>query len=249
MHLLRKGLQLYRHRRFRIADLADNLIGNPTAFPIPRSIRGAMLGLARHFLRMRRLPRPQYWRITEAQMRFFYYRTQIERMVGDWPHTILEIGGGYGGLAGELIRHTRVDQYFLVELPETIPLAYFYLQRCFDGAIQVLCGRDDRVNPGARIVLVAPWKVEALRDKIDLFINTMSFQHMTADAIQYYLGHVDRLETCCLYLVNRDSKRDPSDVPISQYPIPQSYTMSHNEPHLFGAQREVVYERESCPKE
>ena len=42
------------------------------------------------------------YNITESQIRNFYYREEIRKYLGDDLDTIVEIGGGFGGLAGDI---------------------------------------------------------------------------------------------------------------------------------------------------
>lgn len=242
-HLLSHAIRLYRHRPFKLEDIDDNLIGQPTVYSIPKSAKGILAAIGRRYFKLGNFSNPGYYHITEAQMRFLYYRTQISTLVSTSMDSILEIGAGYGGLAAELLQHLSVGRYFIVELPESVPLVYFYLRVCFDCPVQVLYRKEDQVDPSARVVILVPWKLPDLTGEIDLLINTMSFQHMMPESVQFYLSHADRLKVKYLYLVNRDTKLDPTDLIISQYPIPRCYTVPYKKPWLFGPHLEIVYRR------
>ena len=269
--LLRQLVKLYGHRPFELDELDDSLVGQPTAYNFPRLVGEALLKLARSPLgRMpgmkserrylttiqikflhnlilygQRLSKnKESYHVTEAQIRYLYYRGQIGQLIGSSFDTVMEIGGGYGGLAGELLRRSNIRQYLLVELPDAMPLAYFYLKASFDCPIQVLYQPGETVDPDARIVILAPWKLADVSDGIDLLVNTMSFQHMTEENIKYYFAEVGRLAPEWMYLVNRELPSENSYVRISDYPIPDSYATVHHEPWLFSHHREVVLKRE-----
>ena len=243
LHLLKQTLRLYRHRPFRLEDVDDNLIGQPTVCSIPKSVKGVLAAVGHRYFKLRNFKKTDCYNITEAQIRFLYYRMQISTLVGSSMGTILEIGPGYGGLAAELLQHLSIGRYFMVELPKNVPYVYFYLRACFDCPVQVLYRKEDQINLSARIVILAPWMLPILDSEIDLLVNTMSFQHMFAKSLYFYLRHADRLKAKHLYLVNRDTKLDSTDVIISQYPIPRGYEMLYRKPWLFGPHLEIVYAR------
>jgi hypothetical protein len=246
LHLLKMAIRLYLQRTYSLAELNDARVGQPTTYRIPASARGALAGFGRKVLRLKlsRGPWVSWIHVTEAQLRYLYYRRQIQSLVGESFASVLEIGGGHGGLAAELLQHLPIGKYFIVELPEALPLAYFYLRACFDCPIQVLYRAEDVVDPAARIVILAPWKLQELGGEVDLLINTMSFQHMMPESLEFYLRQTDRLKAKHLYMVNRDTKRDPTDLIISEYPIPGAYRKTYCKPWLFGPHLEVVWARE-----
>ena len=153
----------------------------------------------------------------------------------------MEIGGGFGGLAAELVQFLDPPVYYLVELPDALPLAFFYLKSRFSCPIQVLFRPEEKADVSSRIVLAAPWKLDDLEPRIDLAINTMSFQRMDMDNLRYYFGQIDRLGTKRMYLVNRNRKRDLSDVVIDQYPIPGRLKLIKDQRWPFGEHRERFY--------
>lgn len=245
LHLARMLYALHREQPFELRELSDTLVGAPTTFPIPLSLGGFALRKLNAVLGRpgARTGAATHAYVTEVQMRSLYYRKRLHTVLGNQVATVLEIGGGYGALAAETLHHLPIRQYFLVELPESVPLAFFYLKACFDTTIQVLTSPDDAVDSDARVVLLPPWCLPSLRVPITTLVNTHSFQHMMGESITYYLQQAERLRAQYLYLVNRDVKRDPTDVPISQYPFPASYTLTDRRRWVFGPAVEVVYTR------
>lgn len=227
---MRKILRMVRMlllngKRFGISDLEDNGIGNPTPIRVP-------------FISNK---------MTEVKLRSFYYQSQIKAAFGNKLGNVLEIGGGYGALAGELIQRLCVKRYFAVEFPDTLALCYFYLKSLLGGGIRIIYQQGSSFDQDAQVFLMAPWMLPHLNAPIDLTINTMSFQHMNEENLKFYFGQIDRLRSHWIYLVNRNVKRDPTDVPIDRYPIPSVYEMKKDSDYLFtkskpGWLRERVFQ-------
>ena len=200
---------LRRHVRgsgvtLRAGDIRDNAIGHPCGYRVPG------VGL-----------------VTEAALRQAYYRHQVVAMSGTRLGQVLEIGAGYGALCGELFGRGYVQQYFIVDLPENMILEWFYLGTLFGERVHLISHQSQLARlPAEGIVILAPWLLPLLfpvSRPMDLGINTMSFQHMTFTNVAYYFHWLEALRVRRLYLVNRDFKREPSDVETSRYPIPVSY--------------------------
>lgn len=242
LKLLRMGVRLYRRQPFYLSDLDDPCAGSPTCFHIPRTPGDLLIAIARRWFTAR-MRSPRFYRVTEASIRHFYYRAQIERVFGREFDTILEIGGGFGGLCAEVLAHCGVRRFIVVELPDCIPICWFYLSSLFDCRVQALFGLKDELDPEVRIAIVAPWALPSLNCSVDVAINTMSFQHMTRDNLHYYFDELDRLETSRMYLVNRNEVRDRSDVIIDDYPIPPRFRLIEESDYLFSPARPWIKER------
>jgi len=241
--LLRMVMRMRSVGTIRLRDLDDRGPGQPSVFALPMSFAalGAALAGAKGWRE-----RPDVCRLTETQTRGLYYRLRLLKLIGTNPGPILEIGGGYGGLATEVLQHLPTPRYIMVDLPDALPLAYYHMRASFDCEIQVLARRGDVLNPDARIVLAAPWMLPEISTPVGLAINTMSFQHMARANLDYYFAQIDRLGARRIYTVNRDTRRDSTDVPISEYPVPARFTTVHNRPWLFGAHPERVFVDQSA---
>lgn len=216
-------LKLFFYSKFqlKLSNLKDTMIGKP----VPQKILG--------------------YDITESQIRNFYYKEEIKKNIGEDHNIAVEIGGGFGGLAGELLTKLKINQYILVELFDAIPLAYYYLRNLLDDdiKIQVITEDDSVIDNDAKVILMAPNQMSKISSDVTTFINTMSFQHMNEDAIKFYLNHADRLNAKNIFLNNRDWVRDPSDLIISQYPIPKNYKNVVWKKWLYGDHTLAVYKR------
>jgi putative sugar O-methyltransferase len=109
------------------------------------------------------------------------------------PRNILEIGGGYGGLAVKLIRLWSKCHYVIIDLPEASLLQDFYVHECT--GLQPSYGAMDS-HPNASIGSIHLLDVSEadLLDSTtwDLIINTRSMQEMDPRVIQEYFTRIQR---------------------------------------------------------
>lgn len=96
---------------------------------------------------------------------------------------VLEIGGGYGGLAKTLIDAGIATNYIICDLPPNIILTTRFLEAFFPGQISIAGYRE---VPNAKITLCTPWLLETLDVGIDLLVNCLSFQHMSNRNLSHY---------------------------------------------------------------
>ncbi len=125
--------------------------------------------------------------------------------------TVLEIGGGYGTL-GEILLKCKGRKFFYVDvdIPPVSYVATTYLQRVFgaDRVADYRTTRDlDTIDLGALsarydAVVLCPWQLPRVSGKVDLFVNSVSFQEMEPAVVENYAGHVARLGTDRLLLRN-----------------------------------------------
>jgi hypothetical protein len=106
------------------------------------------------------------------------------------PQAVIEIGGGYGGLARVHLTHNPRTSYFICDLEETIFFSAVYLSKHL-GAGKVhlvtttLANKD--VEPG-HVYIVAQSKLEYLDDlQFDYAISQQSLQEMTLKQVTRYL--------------------------------------------------------------
>ncbi len=220
-------MQMYRVNKqckIKMNGLTDNLVGNPCYY---------LLG---------------HRKVTDFCIRMFYYHEKLKQeFSADSIETIMEIGGGFGGLCEKLIssKEFAIKTYILIDLPENLSLSYYYLSNSGLKVKVAVKEKDlDSINITETekvVILLAPWLLPKLSRKVDLFINTMSFQHMTLDNLKYYLSEIDRLKVRKLYLVNREGKRDPSDVVMSKYPISSAYELVKKEAYPLSNHETRIY--------
>lgn len=130
-------------------------------------------------------------RVTSTSIWSAFYTCRLLEICRD-AETVVDLGGGYGHLAEMLAEF--YPHVILVDLPICQALAEEYT---------------------TRVDLRMPWQEWGG----DLLINTMSMQHMTLANLEFYGGRIADSGFQHLYLVNRTTRKDPTDTPIDEYPF------------------------------
>ncbi|MYM70404.1 putative sugar O-methyltransferase [Pseudoduganella sp. FT55W] len=153
-----------------------------------------------------------------------YYATAISRLTRSKSHrTVLELGGGFGGLGYFLLRDNPDLTYIDVDLPENMALtAYYLLNACPDKKI-ALYGEVDLktadLSQYDAIVLPNFAIAELPSGTVDLCFNSYSLAEMSLDTVDNYIAHFNRLATKYIYHINHT--RIPP-VKADEFPIDYS---------------------------
>ena len=108
--------------------------------------------------------------------------------------TLLEIGGGYGGLCYQIFRRTKKVRYINVDLPESLYLAYYFLRKSmpkkqikwvFDGLT------ENNLKEGS-IFFVPAQTAKKITCKVDVVFNCHSLSEMSKKAVNGYMQMIDR---------------------------------------------------------
>jgi len=138
------------------------------------------------------------------------------------PHTVLEIGGGFGTL-GEILGTMGIDaaRYIDIDIPPTLLIADYYLGKVFgrqslatwEDVERVAAISIDELPPRA---VLAPWQLPKLHGKIDLFVNFISFQEMEPSVVSNYLSLVAGLapEYVILRNIREGKQRRSAERPL-----------------------------------
>ena len=150
--------------------------------------------------------------VTEPILRHAYYVRQLTEIfpeIGGESLTVMEVGAGYGSLAGLLKRRNPKLKFILTDLPERLALQAFYLTKSFPDARIHVCAEKDRFHfHDADFELIPTWKLPELPDNsVSIAINTHSMQEMTNAQVRYYLDIIDRVTSSGFYCVNRYEKQ------------------------------------------
>lgn len=140
-----------------------------------------------------------------------YYATSIQHLLASKDagrKTILEIGGGYGGLAYFLNRNIPNLTYIDLDLPENMALTAYYLLCCFPEKKILLYGEDSLDNIGNYDIAVLPnFCLDQLKaGSADLVFNSYSLAEMAPDTIQYYVSKIRSIATQYIFHVNHTNK-------------------------------------------
>ncbi|MCA0374284.1 MAG: putative sugar O-methyltransferase [Gemmatimonadetes bacterium] len=108
---------------------------------------------------------------------------------------ILEIGGGWGRVPEMLMRlfPGKVEYVMVDAVPISLVSAEAYLRAMLPEATFGSLARGDSYQPGSYDVYFVPsWELEQLGTaRFDVVINIESFQEMTQERVDYYLGWFD----------------------------------------------------------
>lgn len=176
---------------------------------------------------------PGIGHVTEASLRYSYYALQVLDIVGP-EATVLEIGAGVGGLCSKIHELGFRGRYLITDLQINATLISANLGTALGERFGRYWRREDRSELDRPVVFVAPWLLGELTEKVDICINTASFQHMTMANLKYYGRHLNRLESEYIFHQNRTSVRDPTDVPVDDYPFRGDFNVVWRRPSMLG---------------
>jgi len=107
---------------------------------------------------------------------------------------VLEIGGGYGGLALALQRILKPRQYVICDLPESLLMSGLYLFFAQQVPVRLLQETDGSADENAGELLLVPnYLFGRLAGEFDLIVNTLSMSEMTAHQASTYGAGLSRL--------------------------------------------------------
>jgi len=127
---------------------------------------------------------------------------------GQERHVILEIGAGWGGLAYTFKTLLPDTCYILTDFPELFLFSATYLMTLFpDAKVAFVTGGANEIK-GAwadyDFVFVPNTMQQDIRpERLDLTINTVSFQEMTSEQVRAYVALAAGLNCPILYSLNR----------------------------------------------
>jgi len=135
------------------------------------------------------------------------------------PLRILEIGGGYGGLAMLFNESGHCRQYVIVDLPESLIYAHTFLKLTFPEADIRLCATESDVahmGDAAFVLVPAQLSGKLAGEKFDVGLSTGSFQEMPASTARGYMHllqnvlNIKYFYSINYYLENKDLNRETS---------------------------------------
>jgi putative sugar O-methyltransferase len=126
-----------------------------------------------------------------------YYATKIRSLLSPSAHqVVIELGGGFGGMAYYLIRDNPKTTYVDFDLPENLALASYYLLKAFPELPSTLFGEAEltpQLLNESRIVLMPSFEIQKLQDRsVSVSFNSYSLAEMSPSAVQEYISHIAR---------------------------------------------------------
>ena len=138
----------------------------------------------------------------------------------DRRHVILEIGGGYGGLAHQLSRLCPNTTYIILDLPETLLFSASYLGTLNPRKSVYLYDKETVASSLAPsgvnewdFILLPNYKLEALRGmRFELVINILSLQEMQERQVALYLDFIR--DTCDGFFYSNNQDRQERNLEL-----------------------------------
>ena len=157
----------------------------------------------------------------------YFYAVKINQLCEKSKHSkkrVVEIGGGYGGVASFLMKNKGVDQYIGYDLPENLALATYTLMTIYPEEDFVLYGEQAAGKPdfdGKRFVMLPAHSIENPQcEDVSVGFNSFSFSEMSFKTAKNYIDLLCDAGVNYLYHVNHvKNSRTSADrlVPTDNY--------------------------------
>ncbi|MEI9919615.1 MAG: putative sugar O-methyltransferase [Bacteroidota bacterium] len=171
-----------------------------------------------------------------------FYATQIGRLLSDESgrKAVMEIGGGFGGMAYFLVRDNPDISYVDVDLPENMALTAYYLMHAFPDKKILLYGEGEITREAIHnhdIVLLPNFSITSLPNQsANLVFNSYSLAEMSPGTIELYINEMMRITTSYFYHINHNKTStvvaDNFNVDLNKfylmYKIPCLWNMGRN---------------------
>lgn len=163
----------------------------------------------------------------EPAFEYHYQARYFRGLVADVPApTVLEIGGGFGGLAYQILKQSPGTKYIGFDLPENTLLQAYYLTCAFPEAKVLTYTKGmrqlDRQTIAAHDIIVLPnFMLPAVESAAaDLVVNVRSLSEMPSETIAEYLRQIDRIGRLWFFHENIYKARGDElfGIPSTQFP-------------------------------
>src|SRR5215469_8212120 len=113
------------------------------------------------------------------------------------PSTVVEIGGGFGGMAYFLLRDRQPLTYFDFDLPECIALASYFLLKAFPSLTFLLYGEEEMTPKevaSADVVLMPLFEISKMQPRsVDVTFSSHAISALPSEFIAHYLDTICRI--------------------------------------------------------
>jgi len=130
-----------------------------------------------------------------AEYHFSYARKIGTLLKGIQCPTVMELGGGFGGMAYYLLRDYPNIKYIGIDLPENSALQAYYLMSYYPDLNIKLYGEENINGDADYDVLIMPnFAIESLSpNSVNLSFNSYSLAEMSAESVNNYVSHICQL--------------------------------------------------------
>ncbi len=130
--------------------------------------------------------------VTNADIDNIHFYFQLERYFKKDKNIILEIGGGWGGLARIISKNFKCT-YILIDLPEINLISSYYLTSHYPNKKFLFYSefkKDDKINLSDFDFVILPPLSSINNIKYDFCINIRSMMEMNEDSIKQYFKEI-----------------------------------------------------------
>jgi putative sugar O-methyltransferase len=151
-----------------------------------------------------------------------YCAHRIRCLLQPGAATVIEIGGGFGGMAYYLLRDTTSLTYIDFDVPESIALTSYYLLKAFPQLKFLLYGEEELTEETisrADVVLMPVFELAAMPEaSADVVFCSHSISDLSHGAMVAYLNDIARItQDHFLYLGNSSSGKAITELVKSEY--------------------------------
>ncbi len=152
----------------------------------------------------------------------YYFRNLLISFIKKEPNDVLEIGGGNGNFMSILLLTFNQKNTYMIDLPESIVNAFVFLSSNFPNVKILLPDEIEDISNEfkynedmKKIIFLTPQQVNTIPEsKIDITINTHSFQEMNQMEIKNYFHFIQKKSKNkgLFFCVNRVEKIPTSEL-------------------------------------
>ena len=165
----------------------------------------------------------------------YHFQAQYFRRLLSETETpvVLEIGGGFGGLAFHLLRCGGPIKYIGLDLPENISIQTYYLTCAFPCARILTYSKnfsrlDHTTISNYDIILLPNFVLPDIESSTaDIIINIRSLSEMASETIAEYIHQIDRIGRLFFFHENIFAPRRDGlwGIPSSEFPALDNFTL------------------------
>jgi len=138
-----------------------------------------------------------------------YYAYAINQLLKSTDKNgVVELGGGFGGLAYYLLRDSSGTTYIDFDLPEALALASYYLIKALPDCRITLYGEAEftgSIAANSRIFMMPSFEITKVPTKsIGVSFNSYSLAEMSPSAIRTYIAEITRITSGFFLHVNHN---------------------------------------------
>jgi len=188
-----------------------------------------------------------------------YYANKIQNLIfhRNKVPTILEIGGGYGGLLSQLLKRKLKFNYINIDLHKTLQVAYYFIRKNFDKKIIISKSVSNDIFKKKNQIVFIPYNEQEFWNsslKVDLLFNSNSFSEMGKKSLLHYFKIINN-KIKPKYILHQNTNLKSfsklkiyKEIPSSKFPIDlKNYDLLNFSLSNFqggsGRYREYLYKR------